>query len=167
MNQFPKHVFDLLQQQLATTGRIGGTRYFLTSDVASPDAAGGRSISASPDRLGSHPVPVRFNVEGIALCIQGQEGATATAASFAQCSFRTQIGGTEDLFVDGQGGPAFMPMLLAFGGVNNWMPTMRWVQPGVDWVFTFQNNTAAGTINPKIMIAVIAKADIEAMASKR
>lgn len=157
MNQFPKHVFDLLQQQLATTGRIGGTRYFLTSDVASPDAAGGLS----------NPVPVRFNVEGIALCIQGQEGATATAASFAQCSFRTQIGGTEDLFVDGQGGPAFMPMLLAFGGVNNWMPTMRWVQPGVDWVFTFQNNTAAGTINPKIMIAVIAKADIEAMASKR
>jgi hypothetical protein len=156
MNQFPKHVFDMLQQQLATTGRIGGTRYFLTSTLATSPAAGG-GISV--------PVPVRFNVEGLALCIQGQE-ITGTPAAFAQCSFRTQIGGTEDLFVDGQGGPAFMPMLLAFGGVNNWMPTMRWVVPGVDWVFSFQNNTAAGTINPKVMIAVIAKADIEAMARR-
>jgi hypothetical protein len=146
----------LLQQQLATTGRIGGTRYFLTSNVASPAAAGGISV----------PAPVRFNVEGIALCIQGQETDTATAPAFAQTAFRCQIGGTEDLFVDGQGGPAFMPMLLAFGGVNNWLPTMRWVKPGVDWVFTFQNNQAAGTINPKIMIAVIAKADIEAMATR-
>lgn len=156
MNQFPKHVFDMLQQQLAQTGRIGGTRYFLTSNVSSPSAAGGLST----------PVPVRFNVEGIALCIQGQETDTATPAAFAQTAFRCQIGGTEDLFIDGQGGPAFMPMLLAFGGVNNWMPTMRWVVPGVDWVFTFQNNTAAGTINPKIMVAVIAKADIEAMARR-
>lgn len=154
MNQFPKHVFDLLQQQLASTGRIGGTRYFLTPDVVSPAAAGGVSAPAS----------IRFNVEGIALCIQGQETDTATAAAFAQCAFRCQIGGTEDLFVDGQGGPAFMPMLLAFGGVNNWMPTMRWVRPGVDWSFSFKNNTAAGTINPKIMVAVLAKADIEAMA---
>ena len=153
---FPKHVFDLLQQQMASMGRIGATRWFLTQDVATPAAAGGIST----------PVPVRFNVSGIALCIQGQETDTATVAAFAQTAFRCQIGGVEDLFVDGQGGPAFMPMLLAFGGVNNWMPTMRRVVPGVDWVFTFQNNQAAGTIDPKIAIAVIADQDIANMARR-
>lgn len=157
IGDFPKHVFDLLNQQLANTGRIGATRYFVTSALASsPSALGGESV----------PVPVRFNVNGIALCIQGQEAVLATPASFAQCSFRCQIGGTEDLFVDGQGGPSFMPMLLAFGGVNNWMPMMRRVKPGVDWIFTFKNNTAAGTINPTIVIAVIADADIAAMSAK-
>lgn len=157
MYDFPKHVFDMLQQQLAATGRIGGTKYFLTSDVGSPAAAGGIST----------PVPMRFNVSGIALCIQGQETETATPATYAQTAFRCQIGGTEDLFVDGQGGPAFMPMLLAFGGVNNWMPIMRRVRPGVDWVFTFQNNRPAGDIDPKIMVSVIADADIAAMGGKR
>ena len=149
---FPKHVFDLLQQQLASTGRVGGTRWFVTQAITTPAAGGGVST----------PVPIRFNVEGIALCIGGQDSA-GTAAQFAQCAFRCQIGGTEDLFVDGQGGPAFMPMLLAFGGVNNWMPTMRRVRPGVDWVITYQNNTAAGTINPRVVVAVIADADVAAM----
>lgn len=148
---FPKNVFDMLQQQLAQTGRIGATRYFVTSAVASPTAAGG--ISA--------PVPVRFNVRGVALAMYGQETDTATVAAYAQCAVRVQIGGTEDLFVDGQGGPAFAPMLALFGGVSNWTPLMRQVQPGVDWVFTFQNNTAAGTINPKIVLAVIADADVK------
>lgn len=152
---FPKHVFDLLQQQMASTGRIGATRYFLTPDIVSPAAGGG--VSA--------PVSVRFNVNGIALCMQGQE-ITGTAAAFATCAFRCQIGGTEDLFIDGQGGPAFLPLLAAFGGVNNWMPTMRRVIAGIDWSFSFQNNTGAGTINPKIMIAVIADADIAAMARR-
>lgn len=150
---FPKHVFDLLMQQMAATGRIGATRFFLTPDVASPAAAGG--ISA--------PSSIRFNVNGIALCMQGQETDTASVAAFAQTAFRCQIGGTEDLFVDGQGGPAFMPMLLAFGGVNNWMPLMRRVREADLWTFTFQNNQAAGTIDPKVSIAVISDSDIVAM----
>lgn len=153
---FPKHVFDLLQQQMASTGRVGATRFVLTPDVTSPAAAGG--ISA--------PSSIRFNVNGIALCMQGQEGALATSVSFAQCAFRCQIGGTEDLFIDGQGGPAFFPMLLAFGGVNNWMPLMRRVREADLWTFTFQNNLAAGTITPKIAIAVISDADIRAMGAR-
>jgi hypothetical protein len=153
---FPKHVFDLLQQQLATTGRIGATRYFLTPNVASPAAAGGIST----------PVSIRFTQKGIALAMYGQETATATAALYAQTAFRCQIGGTEDLFVDGQGGPAFLPMLAAFGGVNNWTPLLRRVTPGVDWTFTFRNDTAAGAIVPRIVIAVIADADVASMAEK-
>jgi hypothetical protein len=149
LGDYPKSVFELLQQQLASVGRIGATRYFVTSFVSSPNAAGG--ISA--------PVPVRFNITGICLAMYGQETDTATVAAYAQCGVRVQIGGTEDLFVDGQGGPAFAPMLALFGGVSNWTPLMRRIQPGVDWVFTFQNNTAAGTINPKIVLACIADAD--------
>ncbi len=151
---FPKHVFDLLQQQLASTGRAGATRYFLTPDVASPAAVGGLSVPAS----------IRFTERGIALAMYGQETDTATAAAFAQCAVRCQIGGTEDLFVDGQGGPAFAPMLALFGGVNNWTPLLRRVTPGVDWTFTFRNDTAAGTIDPKVIIAVIADVDLARMA---
>lgn len=154
---FPKHVYDLLMQQMASMGRVGATRFFLSPDVASPAAAGG--ISA--------PSSIRFNVNGIALCIQGQEGQTASSASFAQCAFRCQIGGTEDLFVDGQGGPASMPMLLAFGGVNNWMSVMRRIREADLWTFTFTNNTAAGVITPKIAVAVISDQDIAAMTARR
>ncbi len=150
---FPQSVFSLLQQQLAQMGRIGATRYFVTQDVTSPSPAGGQST----------PVPVRFNVRGVCLAMYGQNAVTADAAAFAQCAVRVQIGGTEDMFVDGQGGATFAPMLALFGGVNNWTPLMRRVQPGVDWLFTFQNNTAAGTINPKIVLAVIADADIAKM----
>jgi hypothetical protein len=145
-----------LQQQLATTGRIGATRFFLTPDVASPAAVGGIST----------PVSIRFTQAGIALAMYGQETETATAPAFAQTAVRLQIGGTEDLFIDGQGGPAFAPMLALFGGVNNWTPLLRRVIPGVDWTFTFQNNRAAGTIDPKIIVAVIADADVASMMQK-
>ncbi len=146
---FPQNVFGLLQQQLASMGRIGATRLLVTTDVASP-AVGQAST----------PVPVRFTKRGIVLAMYGQETDTATPAAFAQCGVRCQIGGTEDLFVDGQGGPSFAPMLALFGGVNNWFPLMRRAVPGTDWVFTFRNDTAAGTIDPKVVLAFIADEDI-------
>ncbi len=153
---FPKHVFDLLQQQLANTGRIGATRYYVTPAVASPAAAGGTST----------PSTIRFSRSGICLAMYGQEAVAATAASFAQTGVRCQIGGTEDLFVDGQGGPAFAPMLALFGGQNCWTPLLRRVTPGVDWTFTFQNNTAAGTILPSVVLSMIADVDLAAMAAQ-
>ena len=156
IGDYPKHVFDLLQQQLANTGRIGATRYFVTPAVVSPNAAGGIST----------PANVRFSQKGIVLAMYGQEGVSATAPSFAQCGVRCQIGGTEDLFVDGQGGPAFAPMLALFGGQNCWTPLLRRVVPGVDWTFTFQNNTAAGTILPSIVLSMIADVDLAAMAAQ-
>jgi len=154
---FPKHVFDLLQQQLASTGRAGATRYFVTPFVASPSAAGGLST----------PSNVRFTERGIALAMYGQESVAASALTFAQTGVRCQIGGTEDLFVDGQGGPAFASMLALFGGQNCWTPLLRRVVPGVDWTFTFQNNTPAGTINPQVTIAFIADRDLANMAAQQ
>jgi len=155
---FPKHVFDLLQQQLASTGRVGATKFFVTSPVSvSPTANGGLSV----------PVPVRFTDRGIALCMYGVERVSASQFSMANCAVRVQIGGTEDYFVDGLGGPAFCPFLALFGTVSNWTPMLRRVTPGVDWVFTFQNNLPTPgpptTINPQIVIAVIADADIARM----
>jgi len=150
---FPKHVFDLLQQQLSTTGRIGATRYFVTPDVASPAAAGGIST----------PTTIRFTEKGIALAMYGQEAVAASPLTFAQCGVRCQIGGTEDLFVDGQGGPAFASMLTLFGGQNCWTPLLRRVTPGVDWTFTFRNRTPAGTIDPSVTISMIADSDVARM----
>lgn len=154
---FPKNVFDLLTQQLASTGRIGATRLYLTPDVPSPAAAGGVST----------PATIRFNEDGIVLAMYGQETDTATAALFAQTAVRCQIGGTQDLFVDGQGGPAFAPMLALFGGVNNWFPLMRRVTRGSLWTFTFQNNTAAGLIDPKIILAMISDEDVQKQLERR
>lgn len=149
---FPKNVFDALQQQLASTGRIGATRVVQTPPVASP--AFGQI---------STPAAIRFPQWGIALAMYGQD-AQADAVSYAQDLVRCQIGGTEDLFVDGQGGPAYIPMLALFGGQNNWFPLLRRVQPGVDWVFTFQNqNTGSGVIAPSITISVIYDQDVANM----
>lgn len=155
---FPKHVFDLLQQQLASTGRVGATRWYVTAPIAtSPATGGGISI----------PTPVRFTDRGIALAMYGVERTSQTAFSMANTAVRVQIGGTEDLFVDGLGGPAFAPFQAMFGSVTNWTPLMRRVTPGVDWIFTYQNNLPAPgpptTINPQIIIAVIADADIARM----
>jgi hypothetical protein len=156
VGDFPKHVFDLLQQQLASTGRTGATRYFITPDVASPAAAGGIST----------PTTIRFTQSGIALAMYGQEGVLASQLSYARTGVRCQIGGTEDLFVDGQGGPAFASMLTLFGGQNAWTPLLRRVQPGVDWTFTFRNRLDVGTIDPSVTISMIADADIARMAEQ-
>jgi len=151
---FPKHVFDLLQQQLASTGRIGATRYFVSPDVASP-AAGAVST----------PSTIRFTERGIALALYGQEGEFATQLTFAGTGVRCQIGGTEDLFVDGQGGPAFASMLTLFGGQNCWTPLVRRVTPGTDWTFTFRNRTA-GVIAPSVTIGFIGDADVARMVAQ-
>lgn len=153
MHDFPKHVFDLLQQQLSSTGRAGATRFFTTPAVASPAAAGGLSV----------PSNIRWTEKGIALALYGQEAEVASQLTFAQTAVRLQIGGTEDFFVDGQGGPSFGSFLALFGGVNNWTPLLRRVTPGVDWTFTFQNNRAAGNILPSCMVSFIADKDIANM----
>jgi hypothetical protein len=157
IGDFPKSIFELLQQQIAQTGRMGATRVFVTPQVQ-PMTVGGGAQSA--------PVPVRFNEKGWALALYGQEGNLATPASFAQTAVRFQIGGTEDFFVDGQGGPSAGSFLSLFGGVNNWFPLLRRVVPGVDWIFTFQNNSPVGaplTLSPSVEIAVIADADVAEM----
>lgn len=153
MANFPKSVFEAATQQLAATGRIGATRWFRTPSVGAVAAAG---ISI--------PAPIRFNQKGIVLAMYGQV-ASGVVADFAGTSVRIQVGGTEDLVLDGQGAPSFMPLLAAFGGVANWQPLMRRVIPGVDWIFTFRNDTA-GNVTPMCVLAFLADVDVEQMAKK-
>lgn len=153
---FPKQVFDLLQQQLSSTGRIGATRYFVTPDVTPPAVAGGLST----------PATIKFTESGIALAMYGQEATTASQLTFAQTGVRVQIGGTEDLIVDGQGGPGFASMLTLFGGQNCWTPLLRRVKPGVDWSFIFRNRTAATLVTPTVVIAFIGDGDVARMVAQ-
>lgn len=150
---FPKSVFEAAMHQVAMSGRIGASRYFVTPSVGAVGAG-----------LDSIPAPVRFNQKGIALAIYGQV-ASGTVADYAGTSVRIQIGGTEDIVMDGQGSPSFIPMLAAFGGVANWQPIMRRVVPGVDWIFTFRNSTA-GSVTPQCTIAFLADVDVEQMSKK-
>lgn len=153
---FPRQVFELLQQQLASTGRVGATRWLQTPSVGTIAAVAGQQ---------SGPAPIRFPERGIVLAMYGQV-QEASAANYASMAMRVQVGGQEDLFLDGQGGPAFLPFLGLFGGVSNWQPVMRRVIPGVDWVFTFQNVVGTATLTPSCQLSFIADADVEKL-SKR
>lgn len=158
IGDFPKQIFDLLTQQMASTGRIPGTRWITTPSVGTV-LAGADSIT----------VPILFPTRGIVLAMYGQTVSTtptANAVDFAGTRFRLQTGGTEDLIVDGRGGPAFMPFLASFGGVANWQPLVRGVEPGVNWQVTFRNLSAVDQ-RPEMIFAFIADADVQRMAQRR
>lgn len=158
IGDFPKQVFDLLTQQLASTGRIPGTRWIVSPSVGTV-AAGADSIT----------VPILFPARGIVLAMYGQTVSvtpSATALDFAGVRFRLVVGGTEDLVLDGRGGPSFLPMLAAFGGVANWMPLVRAVEPGVNWQITFKNLSAVDQ-SPEMVFAFIADQDVARMAARR
>lgn len=155
IGDFPKQVFDLLTQELASTGRIPGTRWITSPSVGSI-AAGADSIT----------VPILFPARGIVLAMYGQtvsDVPACTALDFAGVRCRLVVGGTEDLVLDGRGGPSFLPMLAAFGGVANWMPLVRAVEPGVNWQITFRNLSAAAQ-TPELLFAFIADQDVARMA---
>lgn len=157
IGDFPKQVYDLLTQQLASTGRIPGTRWITSPDVG--------SVTAGSDSI---TVPILFPAKGIVLAMYGQTVSatpTANAVDFAGTRFRLQVGGTEDLVLDGRGGPSFMPMLASFGGVANWMPLLRTVEPGVNWQITFRNRSAV-TQNPEMVFSFIADQDVQRMARR-
>lgn len=149
---FPKQVFDLLQQQLAQTGRIGATRWVVSQTVG--------SVAAGDDSV---PVPIQWPESGYVLALYGQV-ASGAAADYAGTSVRVQVGGTEDLIIDGRGAPAFLPFLGAFGGVSNWQPLMRRVSYGVQWLLTFRNETAGGVI-PRVLFSFVSDRDVQKMAA--
>jgi hypothetical protein len=153
VNDFPQSTLGLVKEQLALMGRIGATRLYTTPPVASPAAAGGVS----------QPTTIRFNEPGYVLSMYGAELAIATAASQAQTGMRLQINGDEDYAVNGNGGAGFPSLLCLFGSVTNWMPMMRRVVQGDLYVFTFENNTAAGIIAPQVVLACLMDADVARM----
>lgn len=108
----------------------------------------------------STPQTIRYTRPGWVYGIMGQTDA-GTAASYAGTTLRVQIGGTEDLFIDGQGGPAFSPFLALFGGTPNAQRCLRRVGDGVLWTFTVANGTA-GTVTPTVVTSFISDADVQA-----
>lgn len=151
-NDFPSNVFELLQRQMATMGRIGATRFVTSPAVATVAASGGIS----------NPVTIRWPEPGIALCMYGQT-LDATAAALAGTGIRLQPGANEEFVNDGQGSYGFLSFQAAFGGVSNWTPIMRRVQPGVDWVCTFRNRGAAVINYPEVTFAMISNTDLAKM----
>ncbi len=150
---FPQSVLEMVQKQLALSGRVGATRVYVTPAVA---AAAGNDTP---------PAPIRFTSPGYVLAMYGQESTQATLAAYAQTGVRCQINGNEDLFIDGNGGPAFAKLLGLFGGVVNWFPLLRRVVQGDSWIFTWRNGTALG-ITPEAELAFFAEADIARMAQQ-
>ncbi len=110
----------------------------------------------------STPQPNRFSWDGYVVGLFGQV-ASGTAADYAGTTLRVQIGGVEDLFVDGQGGPAFLGFLGLFGGVPNFQRIVRRVQRGDLWTLTTHNNTA-GSVVPSVWMTMVTDDDIAVLA---
>ena len=152
---FPRNILALAQQTLALMGRVGATRVYTTPPVTALPGPG--TIS--------QPAAVRFTTPGWVLAMYGQESQQATPASYARTGVRVQIGGDQDLFIDGNGGPSYGSMLALFGGVNNWFPLVRRVVQGDLWITTFRNNDPALAITPEVEFAFFADADLAQMAA--
>lgn len=86
--------------------------------------------------------------------------ASGAIADYAATNLRLQIGGTEDFFVDGQGGPAFSPFLLNFGVFPGYKRVLRRVEKGDLWTFTVQNLTA-GNVTPTVSMDFIGDDDLQ------
>lgn len=147
---FPPNVVELIQRQLSQYGRVGATKIYTAPPLAAAIAAVAGTTSA--------PVTIRFREPGTVIALYGQEQA-GTAPKFATTEVRVQIGGSEDLWTDGEVG-TFVPMLALFGGSLNWFPLWRRAQPGVDWLITYRNQSGAATAIPFVGLAFIADADL-------
>jgi hypothetical protein len=147
---FPPSSLEVAQRMLSQFGRVGATRIYAAPALGAVIAAGSGVIATAQ--------PITFREPGTVLAAYGQE-LTGTPAKFASTAVRVQIGGTEDLFTDGQAG-TFVPMLALFGTTQNWFPIMRRAQPGVDWTVSYQNNDAGGTASPFFCLAFIADRDV-------
>lgn len=138
-----------LREMLALVDRAGATRYLQAPSFG--------SVAAATD---STPQPVRFTWDGFVVALYGGI-QSAAAADYGGASLRVQIGGTEDMFVDGQGGPAFVSFLGLFGGVPNMQRIVRRVSRGDLWTFTVRNATA-GAIVPSVFLSFLADKDVQA-----
>jgi len=136
-----------LEQLLDTARTAGATRYYQTP-----------SFGTVTNAAASTPQPIRFTRSGYVVAMYGQVDSGAVA-DYAKTSLRVQIGGTEDVAVDGQGGPAFVPFLALFGGIQNYQRLLRRVVNGTLWTFTVQ--TTAASVVPLVTLAFIDDDDIK------
>lgn len=109
----------------------------------------------------STPQSIVIPEPGFVTALAGQI-ASGAVADYGGSSLRFQIGGTEDFFVDGQGGPAFSPFLMNFGGLPAKKRVLRRVGRGDLWTFTVRNATGGGII-PTVAIDFITDKDLAAV----
>ena len=135
---YPASAVDIANRTLAMMGRTGGSEVIVTPPLAAAIAAGAA--------VESQPQQVLFKEPGYVIAIQGQELA-GTAAKFASTEIRVQVGASRDVFSDGRTGQ-FVPMLVLFGGVQNWFTLNRYVTPAEPWYVTYRNRDAGATATP-------------------
>lgn len=152
--EFPPNVVELIQRGLTQFGRVGATKGIIAPALSAPVAAAG----AGGPGLGG-PSQIRFLEDGVVVAMYGQEQA-GTVASFASTEVQVKIGGSENLFTDGQAG-TFAPLLALFGPNLNWWPLWRRVDNGDIWTVNWRNQNVAATAIPTLMLAFIGDADLE------
>ena len=140
---FGPNAITLAQRLVSQSGRLGATRIYQAPAVGS--VANGATSQA---------VPITWRTDGIVIAMYGQtlDGAVASLAGMA---LRVQLGGSEDLFTDGNTGVA-VPMLSLFGQAQNWFPLMRQCYKTQVWSVSF-TNTSGGALTPSVQFAVIEK----------
>lgn len=141
------------RQVLELADTAGATRYYQTQSVG--------AIASGTNNGLSTPATIRFTRSGFVSALYGQVTSGAVA-DYGGTSMRVQIGGTEDLFVDGLGAPAFAPFLALFGGVFNKQRLLRRVNPGDLWTFTFQT-TIVGGVTPSAQLGFLDDEDCSSL----
>lgn len=141
-NDFPPHSLETLQRIAAQFGRLGATRIYRARVAAAIAAA-----------ANSGPISVRFRRPGTVIGIYGQT-LGATDAELAGIEVRLQFSGQEDFAIDGMSFET-VPLRAIVGDAMNWFPINRRVYEGQDWTTTFFNVTAATTITPTLLFAVL------------
>lgn len=140
---FAPNAITMAQRALAQYGRLGATRIYQAP-----------SVGVLPAPLGStsQSVPITWRTNGIVVAMYGQT-LDGLASSFAGVSARVQIGGSEDLFTDGNTG-VFVPLLALFGNAQNWFPIMRQTYKTQVWSVSFRNDSGIAQ-TPSLQFAVV------------
>jgi hypothetical protein len=135
------HAVEMQARYLAQFGRVGATRVYKWDETG--------TIAAGAV---AQPPAVRFRKTGLVIGVYGcaLDGLFPSQAGMAA---KITIGGSEELFTNGQSGQ-FISFLTLFGFSQNWFPVNRLVYDGNDWTVQFRNRTA-GPIEPELCLAVI------------
>ena len=147
---FPPNVLALVQQQLSFLGEIGATKVLTVPRLSAAIAAGVGNVSP--------PQTVYIREPGTIIALQCSE-LRGTAAGYAEVGIGVQIGGTTNLFTDGQVG-TFVPLLELVGGANRSFGLLRRAEPNVNWVVQYTNFSAVNAANPSASFLFIADADL-------
>lgn len=158
---FPGSVIEMVQRQVAATGRIGATGIVRVPDLS---AAVAEAASATAPSDAVAPM-LDFQEAGWVVAMYGQE-RTGTQAKYAATEMRLQINGSRDFVTSGLLGGAFFPFLGLFGPSVHWFPVTRRVEKRDKWQFTFRNFDTGAVANPTVGLAFLSDVEIAKIAQQ-